>query len=123
MTMVKRSLRKSRLRRLAEQVGGDTRTEECTGADARYARSGDTDEAAPRKAMRYIPSPRYRGLLVLFGCATTPRPIQPTDRDAYPEEQGVVCAVKAGDRQNYWPSASKPARAARRRRRQVRSHP
>ena len=41
------------------------------------------------------------GLLVLFGCA--PQQLAAyREADAYPEEQGVVCAAKAGDRQNYW---------------------
>ena len=44
------------------------------------------------------------GLLVLSGCAPAPGPELAASRqgDAYPAEQGVVCAVKAGDRQNYW---------------------
>jgi hypothetical protein len=42
------------------------------------------------------------GLLVLSGCTTTQQPTAYRQGDAYPEEQGVVCAVKAGDRQNYW---------------------
>ena len=42
------------------------------------------------------------GLLVLFGCATTQQFTAYPERQAYPEERGVVCAVKAGDRQNYW---------------------
>ena len=42
------------------------------------------------------------GLLVLFGCAPAPQLTAYRQGDAYPEERGVVCAVKAGDRQNYW---------------------
>jgi hypothetical protein len=42
------------------------------------------------------------GLLMLSGCATASQPTAHRQGDAYPEEQGVVCAVKAGDRQNYW---------------------
>ena len=41
------------------------------------------------------------GLLVLFGCA--PQQLAAyREAEAYPEEQGVVCAAKAGNRQNYW---------------------
>jgi len=40
-------------------------------------------------------------LLVIFGCAPQQLAAYP-QTEAYPEEQGVVCAVKAGDRQNYW---------------------
>jgi hypothetical protein len=41
------------------------------------------------------------GLLVLFGCA--PQQLAAyREAEAYPEEQGVVCAAKASDRQNYW---------------------
>ena len=41
------------------------------------------------------------GLLVLFGCA--PQQLAAyREAEAYPEEQRVVCAVKAGDRQSYW---------------------
>jgi len=36
-------------------------------------------------------------LLALVGCVT---PVQQIG--AYPEERGVVCAVKLGMRQNYW---------------------
>ena len=42
------------------------------------------------------------GLLLLSGCAAAPQLTAYRQSDAYPEEQGVVCAVKAGDRQNYW---------------------
>jgi hypothetical protein len=42
------------------------------------------------------------GLLVLFGCATIQQSTTYREGQAYPEERGVVCAVKAGDRQNYW---------------------
>ena len=42
------------------------------------------------------------GLLVLFGCAPAPQPAAYRAGQAYPGERGVVCAVKAGDRQNYW---------------------
>jgi hypothetical protein len=42
------------------------------------------------------------GLLVLCGCATTQQFTGYREGQAYPEERGVVCAVKAGDRQNYW---------------------
>ena len=42
------------------------------------------------------------GLLVLFGCTAAPQLTADRQGDAYPEERGVVCAVKAGDRQNYW---------------------
>ena len=61
----------------------------------------DTDKAARSKAMRYSLI-AVSGLLVLFGCATTQQPTAYRRGDAYPAEQGVVCAVKAGDRQNYW---------------------
>jgi hypothetical protein len=43
------------------------------------------------------------GFVVLFGCSINPQ--QLTDQregDAYPQGRGIVCAVKAGDRQNYW---------------------
>jgi hypothetical protein len=59
------------------------------------------EKAAQRKAMRYSLS-AVSGLLVLFGCTTTQQPTAYRQGDAYPTEQGVVCAVKAGDRQNYW---------------------
>ena len=42
------------------------------------------------------------GFLMLSGCAAGPQLAASRQSDAYPEEQGVVCAVKAGDRQNYW---------------------
>jgi hypothetical protein len=42
------------------------------------------------------------GFLALFGCAAPPLLTAYRQSDAYPEERGVVCAVKAGDRQNYW---------------------
>jgi hypothetical protein len=42
------------------------------------------------------------GFLVLFGCAPAPQLTAYRQSDAYPEERSVVCAVKAGDRQNYW---------------------
>ena len=42
------------------------------------------------------------GLLALFGCAAAPQLTAYRQSDAYPQERGVVCAVKAGDRQNYW---------------------
>jgi hypothetical protein len=42
------------------------------------------------------------GLLVLSGCAAGPQLAASRQSDAYPEERSVVCAVKAGDRQNYW---------------------
>ena len=50
---------------------------------------------------------RYRlivasGLLGLFGCAPASQPAAEREGQAYPSERGVVCAVKAGDRQNYW---------------------
>jgi len=50
---------------------------------------------------------RYRliaasGLLVLSGCADAPQLTASRQGDAYPQEASVVCAVKAGDRQNYW---------------------
>jgi hypothetical protein len=51
-------------------------------------------------AVRYS-SIAISGLLALFGCA--PQQIAAyRGAEAYPEEQGVVCAAKAGDRQNYW---------------------
>ena len=57
----------------------------------------------PRKRRKEI---RYSfiavsGLLVLTGCATQQTAVYP-EGQAYPQERGVVCAVKAGDRQNYW---------------------
>ncbi len=42
------------------------------------------------------------GFLVLAGCAPAPQLTADRQGDAYPEERSVVCAVKAGDRQNYW---------------------
>jgi len=42
------------------------------------------------------------GFLMLMGCANSPQLVAYRQGDAYPAEQGVVCAVKAGDRQNYW---------------------
>jgi hypothetical protein len=42
------------------------------------------------------------GLLVLFGCAPALQPAAYREGQACPQERGVVCAVKAGDRQNYW---------------------
>jgi hypothetical protein len=38
---------------------------------------------------------------VLFGCAAQQVAAYPTT-EAYPQERGVVCAVKYGMRQNYW---------------------
>jgi hypothetical protein len=71
----------------------------------------DTEKAAQRKAMRYSLS-AVSGLLVLFGCATTQQPTAYRQGDAYPAEQGVVCAVKAGDRQNYWNERAAQANGA-----------
>jgi hypothetical protein len=45
---------------------------------------------------------RRTGFLALFGCAAPRQFTAYRQGDAYPEERGVVCAVKAGDRQNYW---------------------
>jgi hypothetical protein len=42
------------------------------------------------------------GFLVLFGCAATQQFTGYREGQAYPAERAVVCAVKAGDRQNYW---------------------
>jgi hypothetical protein len=42
------------------------------------------------------------GLLALFGCTTIEQSTGYREGQAYPAEQGVVCGVKAGDRQNYW---------------------
>ena len=42
------------------------------------------------------------GLLMLSGCAPGPQLTADRQGDAYPQERGVVCAVRAGDRQNYW---------------------
>jgi hypothetical protein len=42
------------------------------------------------------------GFLMLSGCAAGPQLAASRQSDAYPEERSVVCAVKAGDRQNYW---------------------
>jgi hypothetical protein len=41
------------------------------------------------------------GVVAPLGCATQQTAVYP-ETQAYPQEQGVVCAVKAGDRQNYW---------------------
>jgi hypothetical protein len=71
----------------------------------------DTEKAAQRKAMRYSLS-AVSGLLVLFGCTTTQQPTAYRQGDAYPAEQGVVCAVKAGDRQNYWNERAAQANSA-----------
>ena len=60
-----------------------------------------SEEAAQRKAMRHRLI-AASGLLVLFGCAPAPQPAAYREGQAYPQEPGVVCAVKAGDRQNYW---------------------
>ena len=62
---------------------------------------GRDDAEKRRKEIRYS-FIAVSGLLVLFGCATTQQPTAYRRGDAYPAEQGVVCAVKAGDRQNYW---------------------
>jgi hypothetical protein len=61
----------------------------------------ETDKAAWRQVMRYS-FIAASGLLVLFSCATTQQLTAYPGAQAYPQEQGVVCAVKAGDRQNYW---------------------
>ena len=43
------------------------------------------------------------GFFMLLGCANTPQQLTAYRQgNAYPAERGVVCAVKAGDRQNYW---------------------
>ena len=39
---------------------------------------------------------------MLLGCATTQQFTGYREGQAYPAERAVVCAVKAGDRQNYW---------------------
>ena len=52
--------------------------------------------------MRYPVVVASSGLLLLVGCAATPQLTAYRQSDAYPQEAGVVCAVKAGDRQNYW---------------------
>jgi hypothetical protein len=59
------------------------------------------ENAASTKATRY-PFIAAAGFLVLFGCATTQQFTGYREGQAYPQERGVVCAVKAGDRQNYW---------------------
>jgi hypothetical protein len=41
------------------------------------------------------------GVVALSGCGTQQIAVY-REGQAYPQEQGVVCAVKAGDRQNYW---------------------
>ena len=42
-------------------------------------------------------------LVALVGCALPLQQIGATpQREAYPQERGVVCAVKYGVRQNYW---------------------
>ena len=51
--------------------------------------------------MRY-PFIALAGFVVLFGCAPAQQPAAYREGQAYPGERGVVCAVKAGDRQNYW---------------------
>ncbi len=52
------------------------------------------------------------GLLLLFDCAPAPQLTAYRQGEAYPEEQGVVCAVKAGDRQNYWGEQAAQANGA-----------
>jgi hypothetical protein len=52
------------------------------------------------------------GFLVLSGCAPTPQLTADRAGDTYPEERGVVCAVKAGDRQNYWTEQAAQANGA-----------
>ena len=52
--------------------------------------------------MRYPVVVASSGLLLLVGCAATPQLTAYRQSDAYLQEAGVVCAVKAGDRQNYW---------------------
>jgi hypothetical protein len=42
------------------------------------------------------------GAFVVSGCAAAPQLAADRQSDAYPQEASVVCAVKAGDRQNYW---------------------
>ena len=42
------------------------------------------------------------GLLVLSGCAPAQQYAAYPSGDAYPQEQGVVCAARLGMRQNYW---------------------
>ena len=43
------------------------------------------------------------GFIGLFGCSINPQQLKPQrEGDAYPEGRGIVCAVRAGDRQNYW---------------------
>jgi len=59
------------------------------------------ENAASTKATRY-PFIAAAGFLVLFGCATTQQFTGYREGQAYPQERGVVCAVKAGDRQNHW---------------------
>ena len=49
---------------------------------------------------------RYRliavsGFIALCGCVPQQSGVY-REGQAYPTEQGVVCAVKAGNRQNYW---------------------
>ena len=52
------------------------------------------------------------GLLMLSGCAPGPQLTADRQGDAYPQERGVVCAVRAGDRQNYWSEQAAQANGA-----------
>jgi hypothetical protein len=69
------------------------------------------EKAAQRKAMRYS-LVAVAGFLVLSGCTTTQQPTAYRQGDAHPAERGVVCAVKAGDRQNYWNERAAQANGA-----------
>ena len=71
----------------------------------------DAEKAASRTATRYLFA-AASGLLLLCGCAASRQ--SPTYREgqAYPAERGVVCAVKAGDRQNYWSEQAAQANGA-----------
>jgi hypothetical protein len=71
----------------------------------------DTEKTARRKAMRYSLI-AVSGFLGLSGCATTQQPTAYREGQFYPTEQGVVCAVKAGDRQNYWNERAAQANGA-----------
>jgi hypothetical protein len=57
-----------------------------------------TDAYIPAMGRSLIPASL---LLVLLGCA--PQQVAAyRETQAYPQERGVVCAVKLGMRQNYW---------------------
>ena len=52
------------------------------------------------------------GVFVLSGCVSAPQLSADRQGDAYPQEASVVCAVRAGDRQNYWTEQAAQANGA-----------